>query len=242
MQPLLYPELAWPARFGRFVRTLQIVAIAGATGAVVGGVGIFAFMGSAPPHKPAIVGTAGDGAAPALDAAKVVGDPHGSPQPAAPAVASPAPAAPPVSGAPQPVQPAATPPASGTAQQPQLAAAAPQAAEPAGSGLYNRIEPAPAEHSVHSRNAKLRAKDSRRSRSVASRYARDQRGYDYEPYGSSERGATQRDVEAAAGQRGGYPYSPRTSYWGGSMFGGNGGWGNGGWGNSGWGNGGWGNN
>jgi translation initiation factor IF-2 len=234
MSPLLYPESAWPARFGRFVRTLQVVAIAGAVGAIAGGVSMLAVMDSGPPNKPIIVDAASANGATAGRAAKVVGDAHGSPQsPAAPAAASPVPAAPPGLGTPQP---AAAPPASGTPQPSQFAAAAappaaaaPQMTAPAGapapaaSGLYNRV--APAEHSVHARSARLRARENRRSRSMASRYARerDRRSYDAyglsQPYGPSERGAAERDVEAGAVPRSNYPYyyaSPRSSYWGNS--------------------------
>lgn len=246
MSPLLYPELAWPARFGRFVRTLQVVAIAGAVGAIAGGVSMLAVMDSGPPNKPVIVDAASANGAKAPSAAKVVGNAHGSPQsPAAPAVALPVTAAPPGSGTPQP----AVPPASSTPQPPQFAAAAaspvaatPQITGPAGapapaaSGLYNRM--APAEHSWHSRTARLRAKENRkenrRSRSMAWRYARehDRRSYDAygssQPYGPSERGATERDVEARAVPRSSYPYyysSPRNSYWGNSS--GNRSWGGG---------------
>jgi hypothetical protein len=254
MSPLLYPELAWPARFGRFVRTLQVVAIAGAVGAIAGGVSMLAVMDSGPPNKPIIVDAASANGARAPSAARVVGDAHGSPQPPAapaPAAAPPMPAAPHGSGTPQP---AAAPPASSTPQPPQFAAAAappvataPQMTGPAGapapaaSGLYNRV--APAEHWVHSRSARLRARENRRSRSMAWRYARqhDRRNYDTygssQQYGPSGRSAAERDVEAGAASRSGYPYyysSPRNSYWGnssgasswggGSTFGGD--WGN----------------
>ncbi len=225
MSPLLYPELAWPARFGRFVRTLQVVAIAGAAGAIAGGVSMLGVMDSGRPNKPIIVDAASANGAKAPSAAKMVGDAHGSPQsPVTPAAASPVPVAPPASGSPQP---AAAPPASRSPQPPQFAAAAAPPAggpqitgpAPAASGLYNRVEPTG--HSVHSRAARLRAKENRRSRSMAWRYARehDRRSYDAygssPPYGPRERGATERDVEA----RGSSPYyyaSPRNNDWGNS--------------------------
>lgn len=220
MSALLSPELAWPARFGRFVRTLQVVVVSGAIGAVAGGAGILALMGREPPHKPAIVGAGGDNAEKALNAAKVVRDAFGSAPSPAPAIAPPAaPAAQPGSGTPQP---AAAPPASRAPQSPQFAAAAASAAaaapQPAASELYNRVEPA--DHSVHARSSKLRAKENkenRRAKSLASRYARerDRRGYEprgYEPYGPSERYS---DDYAAPR----YYSAPRGSYWGGGNWG-----------------------
>jgi hypothetical protein len=242
MPSLLYPESAWPARFGRFVRALQIVAIAGTIGAVGGGAAVLAVMGSGPPHKLAIVGPDSDDAAKAVNATKAVGDAQGSPQSSGPAVALPAPAASPA--------PVVAPPASGTPRPAQLAAAAaepaaaaPQnsgpAAAPAASEIDNRAKTA---ERVHARSAKLRAKENRRQRSVASRYARERDWRNYDPYQQGERGtpergfdsgAFQRRVETGANARRGYSYydsAPRTGYWGGgSMFGGN--WGSGGWGN-----------
>lgn len=245
MPSLLYPESAWPVRFGRFVRALQIVAIAGTVGAVGGGVAVLAVMGSGPPHRPTIVGAEGDGAAKALTATKAVGDPKGSPQSSGPAAAPPAPAA--ASPA-----PAASPPGSGTPQPSQLAAAAaePAAAEPAAAAPRN-AEPAaapaasqpddrakPAERPVHSRSAKLRAREIRRPRSVVSRYAQERDWRTFDSYRPSQRAVAERSFQTGAMQRGGYPYydsAPRAGSWGsGSTFGG--GWGNGGWGSGGWGN------
>jgi hypothetical protein len=239
MAPLLYPELAWPTRFGRFIRTLQIVAIAGAIGAVAGSAAMLALVDNGPPPKPVIVGAGGDNGGKAFNTAKAVGNPNGASQSAAPAVASPAPpAGSPLSAVPQSPQPAAAPPAAGTPRPPQFAAAAPEITGPAGAPaaarLYNRIEPA--EHSVHSRSAKLRAKENRRPKSLASRYARNRDRHGYVSYGPSRpyrRGASEREIDAGATPRGGYPYynaAPRSSYWGGGApFGG--GWG-GSWGNN----------
>ncbi len=239
MPSLLYPESAWPVRFGRFVRALQIVAIAGTVGAIGGGAAVLAVMGSGPPHRPAIVGAESDNAAQALTATKTVGNAQRAPQSSGPAVASPAPAA----ASPAPV---VAPPASGTAQPAQLAAAAaepaaaaPQnsgpAAAPAASEIDNRATPA--EHSVHSRSAKLRAKENRRQRSVASRNPQERDWRSYDAYRPSQGAVAQRGIQTGALQRGGYPYydsAPRAGYWaGGSTFGG---WGNGGWGSGGWGN------
>jgi hypothetical protein len=238
MPSLLYPESAWPVRFGRFVRALQIVAIAGAVGAVGGGAAVLAVMGSGPPHKPAIVGVQsdvqGDNAAKVLNATKAVGDAQKSPQSPAPAVASPAAASP---------APAAAPPASGTLQGAQLAAAAaepaaeaPQnagpAAAPAASAPDNRVKPA--ERAVHWRSAKLRARENRRARSAAARSPQERDWRSYDSYRPSRRAVAERGLQTG----GGYPYydsAARSGYWGGgSTFGG-------GWGNSGWGGGGWGN-
>jgi hypothetical protein len=240
MPSLLYPESAWPVRFGRFVRALQIVAIAGAVGAVGGGAAVLAVMGSGPPHEPTIVGAEGDNAAKALTATKAVGDAKGSPQSPGAAVASPPPAA--ASPA-----PAAAPPAPGTAQPSQLAAAA---AEPAAAAPHNAERTAapaasepdnrakPAERAVHARSAKLRAREYHRPRSVASRTPQEHDWRSYDPYRPSQRAVAERGLQMGAMQRGGYPYydsAPRTGYWGGgATFGG--GWGNGGWGGGSWGN------
>jgi hypothetical protein len=241
MAPLLYPELPWPSRFGRFIGILQVVAIAGAIGAVAGSAAMLALVGNGPPPKPIIVGAGGDNGGKTFDAAKAAGNANGASQSAAPAVASPAPpAGSALSGVPQSPQPAAAPPAAGTAQLPQFAAATPQITGPAGapaaSKLYNRVEPA--EHAAHARSAKLRAKENRRPKSLASRYARDRDRHGYESYGWGgpyQRGASQRGIDAGVTPRSGYRYynaAPRSSYWGGGApFGG---WG-GGWGGS-WGN------
>jgi len=241
MASLLYPESAWPVRFGRFVRALQIVAIAGIIGAVGGGAAVLAVMGSGPPHKLAIVGDDSDNAA--VNTTKAVGAAQRSPRSSGPAVASPAPAA----ASPAPV---VALPASGTAQPAQLAAAAaepgaaaPQnsgpAAAPAASETDNRAKAA---ERVHARSAKLRARENHRQRSLASRYAREHDWRNYDAYRQGERGtpergldsgAFQRRVATGANARGGYSYydsAPRTGYWGGgAMFGSN--WGGGGWGN-----------
>jgi hypothetical protein len=237
MPSLLYPESAWPIRLGRFVRALQMVAIAATVGAVGGGVAVLAVMGSGPPHKPAIVGAGGDNAAKALSA--VAGAPRSPPRSSAPAAVrtgpaagSPAPAAPPaVSDTPQPSQLAAA------AAEP-AAADAPQgtgpAAAPAASEVNNRAKPA--EHSVHARSAKLRAREIHRQRSTAARYARQHDWHhNYDSYRAVERDAAERGIESGPFQRRietgaiqrSYPYydsAPRTGYWGGgSMFGN---WGN----------------
>jgi hypothetical protein len=243
MPSLLYPESAWPVRFGRFVRALQMVAIAAAVGAVGGGVAVLAVMGSGPPHKPTIVGAEGDNAAKAFTATKAVGNAKGSPQSSRPAVALPAPAA--ASPA-----PAASRPASGTPQPSQLAAAAaegaaaaPQSAEPAAAPAAsepdNRAKPA--ERSVHSRSARLRAREARenrRARSVASRNPQERDWRNYDSYRQSQRAVAERGFQTGAMQRGVYPYydsAPRADYWGGGQtFGGR--WGNGGWNNGSWGN------
>jgi len=44
MPPAIYPDLTWSGQFGRFIRTLQIVGIAGAIGAVAGGTAVFALV------------------------------------------------------------------------------------------------------------------------------------------------------------------------------------------------------
>jgi hypothetical protein len=250
MPSLLYPESAWPVRFGRFVRALQIVAIAGAVGAVGGGAAVLAVMGSGPPHKPTIVGAEGDSAAKALSATKAVGDAKGSPQSGSPQSGSPQSSGP-ATASPPPAAaspaPAASPPGSGTPQPSQLAAAAaepaaaaPQNAEPAAAPAAsepdNRAKPT--ERSVHSRIAKLRARENRRARSVASRNPQERDWRSYDSYRPSQRAVAERGFQTGAMQRGSYPYydsAPRAGYWGGgSAF--SGGWGNGGWGSGGWGN------
>lgn len=237
MPSLLYPESAWPIRFGRFVRALQMMAIAATVGAVGGGVAVLAVMGSGPPHKPAIVGAEGDNAAKALSA---VGDaPRSLPRSSAPAAArtgpapgAPAPATPhPVSDSPQPSQLAAAAAEPAAADTPQDTG---PAAAPAAPEVNNRAKPA--ERLVHSRSAKLRARENRRQRSTAARYARQHDWHNnYDSYRPGEREAAERGVESGPFQRRietgaiqrSYPYydsAPRTGYWGGgSMFGN---WGN----------------
>lgn len=239
MPSLLYPESAWPVRFGRFVRALQMGAIAAIVGAVGGGAAVLAVMGSGPPHKPAIVGAESDNGVKAFTATKAIGDVKGSPPrlsapgatPPGPAARSPAPAAPPpASDTPQPSQLAAV-----AAEPP---AATPQdrepAAAPAASEVNNHAKPTP--HSVHLRIAKLRARESRRQRSAAAHYAREHDWHNYDSYRLSERDAAERGTESGPFQRRietgaigrSYPYydsAPRTGYWGGGpMFGGS--WGN----------------
>lgn len=237
MPSLLYAESAWPIRFGRFVRALQMVAIAATVGAVGGGVAVLAVMGSGPPHKPAIVGAEGDNAAKALSA---VGDAaRPTPRSSAPAATRTGPAA----GSRAPVTP---PPAPDSPQPSQLAAAA---AEPAAADAPQDTGPAaapaasevnthakPAEHSAHWRSAKLRARENHRQRNTAARYAREHNWHNnYDSYRPGERDAAERGIESGPFQRRvetgaiqrSYPYydsAPRTGYWGGgSMFGN---WGN----------------
>jgi hypothetical protein len=239
MPSLLYPESAWPVRFGRFVRALQMVAIAATVGAVGGGAAVLAVMGSGPPHKPAIVGADSDNGVKAFTVTKAIGDVKGSPPGSSaagatapgPAARSPAAAAPPpASNTPQPSQlaAAAAEPAAATPQnnRPAAAPAAPEASNHAKSTA----------HSVHLRIAKLRARENRRQRSAVAHYAREHDWHNYDSYRPSERDAAergigngpfQRRIETGAIQRS-YPYydsAPRTGYWGGGpMFGGN--WGN----------------
>lgn len=50
MASLIYPDLSWSGRFARFVRTLQVVAIAGTVGIVAGGLAVLAVV--RPPASP----------------------------------------------------------------------------------------------------------------------------------------------------------------------------------------------
>jgi len=138
MAPLIYPEPTWSNRFGRVVRTLQVVAVAGAIGAVGGGVAVMALVGngSAPRHATVLKASTDDNsAAHPLNAA-----PAGQQPNAAAAAVQIAPAASEV-GAQQ--APAAGAPSSNdtaTDQHPIEQAAVP-ADSAAGTPIYNRVDP-----------------------------------------------------------------------------------------------------
>src|SRR5579859_5470689 len=160
MAPLIYPEGTWSNGFGRVVRTLQVVAIAGAIGAVGGGVAVVALVGGGSSHqaKALKVSTADHGAVHPAGAAPPA--PQGNAAAAAvnggnvtptlklaPTVASAAASA---MNANAQQSPAGAEPASTAAASDSTAAGAnqhpvQQAAEPAnaaGKPLYNRVEPA----------------------------------------------------------------------------------------------------
>ncbi len=180
MAPLIYPEPTWSNGFGRVVRTLQIVAVAGAIGAVGGGVVVMALVGGGsssrgPTALKVSTADSGKAAMPDNGAARPAG--------AAPAVSQPAA----VTGTAQITEAAAVAAEAGMPQQ-SPAAAEPvsrdaaseqhpveQAAAPAESGagtnVYNRVEPeektAPA-HAPHARAKKTphRTKSAERGRAV----------------------------------------------------------------------------
>jgi hypothetical protein len=165
MAPLIYPEPTWSNGFGRVIRTLQVVAIAGAIGAVGGGVAVISLVGGSS-HRAAGLrsstteqgradtgksGTA-DTAAGAATAAAAV------PQPNA---AAPAQAAPAAQASPQHAPPAAEP-------SPHVAAieqGADRPAEPASSApdtqVYNRAEP---DKDLQAHPSRARAKATRRTK------------------------------------------------------------------------------
>ena len=149
MAPLIYPEPTWSNGFGRVVRTLQVVAIAGAIGAVGGGVAVMALVGGTgsshqatalkvSPAENAETSTAQathpGAVAPALP----------QPNPDAAAAARVAPAAPAAAeaNAQQPLA-VAEPLSTGAAtdQHPVQQAAEPAISAPAGTHVYNRAEP-----------------------------------------------------------------------------------------------------
>lgn len=217
MAPLIYPEPTWSNRFGRVVRTLQVVAVAGAIGAVGGGVAVMALVGggSAPRHPTAFKLSTADngGAAPAIAA-------PAAPQPNAAAAAvriAPAASAAADAGAQQ--APAVAQPASNAAaaeQHPVEQAAAP-ADSSAGANVYNRVEPEQNAAPAHAPRA--RAKVTRRTRNAErSRvpYPDERNG----PYSGARYSYRDYNPQPA----------PRGYYFGG------GGWGNGGWSSGGWGN------
>ena len=228
MAPLIYPEPTWSNRFGRVVRTLQVVAVAGAIGAVGGGVAVMALVGGGSSSRPPTalkVSTVDSAANHPGNAAPAAPQPNAAA--AAVQIAPAASAAADVGGAQR--APAAAEPSSNAAateQQPVEQAAAP-ADSSAGTHVYNRIEPeqntAPA-HAPHAHaKATHRIKNAERGRD---------RGVPYpdERYGSySGQHYSYRDYPQ--------PPAPRGYYsGGGGVFYDRGGWGNGGWGNGSWGN------
>lgn len=254
MAPLIYPEPTWSNRFGRFVRTLQVVAVAGAIGAVGGGVAVMTLVGGGnTPHQPTVLkaSTADNGAAqPAVPAAPL-------PNAAAAAVqVAPAAAPPPASADPNPQRSPAITEASSTAaaiaQQPIQQAAAPAGASP-GTDIYNRVEPEQKATPVHTRvrpKATHRIKSAERREKSAPAPA-DHNGWysaqhsdgwpgDYARYSSAQRRAPYGDGGGSyTGQRYSYrdydsppvlrapPSAARGFYFGGSGFyDRGGGWGN----------------
>jgi hypothetical protein len=254
MSPLIYPEPTWSNRFGRVVRTLQIVAVAGAIGAVGGGVAVMALVGGGSSSRPptalnvstadhANINAAAKGAAPPARVAPLAAQPD----PAAGAAQGP-PAAAPVAvaasdaGAEQ-QSPAAAEPASniaGVEQHPVQQAAVPVNSS-AGTHLYNRVEPeqkaAPAD------TPRARAKVTRRIKNAE--YGRGERGAPYpadrDIRYSAQRGVPYPDQRGGpySGERYSYrnydpppvvrapPAAPRGYYFGGgSVFYDRGGWGN----------------
>ena len=175
MAPLIYPEPTWSNGFGRVVRTLQVVAIAGAIGAVGGGVAVMALVGghssrhptalivgstdqdqsgpkSGPKSGPADTGKTGTADDAAAHAASAAAAPH--PNAAAPAAAEAS-----------KQSPAAAEPSSNVAaieQHPD-----PQAAEPASSSLgtpvYDHVEP---DKNVQAKPPRSRAKLTRRTKNA----------------------------------------------------------------------------
>jgi type IV secretory pathway VirB10-like protein len=153
MAPLIYPEPTWSNRFGRFVRTLQLVAVAGAIGAVGGGVAVMTLVGNGnSPHPPTVLkaSTTDNGSAqPAAPAA---------PQPNAAAAGGAAPAAapppPPASADPSPqLSPATAEPSSTAAatEQHPIQEAAESAGSSPGTDVYNRVEPEQKAAPAHAR-------------------------------------------------------------------------------------------
>ena len=177
MAPLIYPEPTWSNRFGRVVRTLQVVAVAGAIGAVGGGVAVMALVGggSASRQPTALKvstadhanGNAADSGAAAAPIAPQPDAGKGAAQ-AAPAVA-PAAVAAAEAGTEQPSPGGAEPSSNAAANQqhPVEQAAAP-ADSSAATHVYNRVEPeqktAPAHASPVRAKVPRRIKNAERDR------------------------------------------------------------------------------
>src|SRR6185312_524729 len=170
MAPLIYPEPTWSNRFGRVVRTVQIVAIAGAIGAVGGGIAVTSLVGTGNSSRPptALKITADNSGAPAVGAAPAAPQPAAAAAPveaAARAAAPPAPAG--AQAGPQqapqspaPAEPSST--AAATDQHPVEEAAVPAGSAP-GTQVYNRAEP---EQKAAPAHARARPKPTRRIRNA----------------------------------------------------------------------------
>lgn len=227
MAPLIYPEPTWSNRFGRVIRTLQIVAVAGAIGAVGGGVAVMSLAGGGSSSRPptALKVSAAENTEPAA-----VHDAGAHPASAAPAVpqvdASAAATAAPAAAEASPQQsPAAAAPASNVAateQQPVQEAAAP-ANSSAGTQVYNRVEPEQNAAPAHAPRPRAKA-----TRHIKKAERSRQRGAPYPVEGSrysDERGGpyagerySYRDYERPVGR--GYYFGG-----GGGVFYNRGGWG-----------------
>ena len=240
MAPLIYPEPTWSNRFGRVVRTLQIVAVAGAIGAVGGGVVVMALVGGGSSSRPPTalkVSTADSGkAATAHNGAA-------SPAGAAPAISQPAAvigtaqvteaAAAATEAATQQPSPAAADPASHEAEQRSVEQAVVPPNSAAGPNVYNRVDPeqnmapAPAPH-ARAKKITRRTKNAERGRHERgepdpidreTRYYSAQRGAPY---------AADRGGRYSGGRYSYRNYDPppaRGYYFGGGGFYDHGGWG-----------------
>lgn len=212
MAPLIYPEPTWSNRFGRVVRTLQVVAIAGAIGAVGGGVAVMSLVGGSSRQPAALKVSSIDNAKPAAandagtHAAAVA---PAAPQPDAAAASQVAPAqAAAVEANPQ-QSPAAGGPLSAdaaNAQHPIQEAAEPDSASP-GTQVYNRVEPE--QKTVQAHAPRARAKVTRRTKTAEPGQRERSTPYSAE----SSRYFDQRNVPYPAA-RGGY-----ASDWGGPYSG-----------------------
>ncbi|MGH6672001.1 MAG: hypothetical protein ACRECV_08510 [Xanthobacteraceae bacterium] len=149
------PELVYPgpSRSSRFARTIGVVAIAGAIGALVGGVAAFATMGLEPGSSQRQVIRTATTQKPAAVALNSV--PHGLPK--ATAVAPPKAVVPvplPPRAADHPVLPV-KPVASAPAQPPEIALQNPP---PASRALYDRVAPTTPDTEAAHRRARARAR------------------------------------------------------------------------------------
>ena len=180
MAPLIYPEPTWSNRFGRVVRTLQVVAIAGAIGAVGGGVAVMALVGGTGSSHQATALKVSPTEKIATSAAhathpEAVAPVLPQPNPDAAAAARVAPAVPAAAEANAQQPPAVAEPSStgaATDQHPVQQAAEPASSAP-GTQVYNRAEPDTNNVPIHpSRKAKVarrtkNAEHGRRERSPA---------------------------------------------------------------------------
>jgi hypothetical protein len=163
MPPLSYPDLSWSGRPNRFLRTLQVIAIAVVVGAAGGAVGALALLTLPSGPRDAAVAGRTPGAVrqtaqnPTLGAASQangnaqadIGTPPQAsnkvaalPVPNRPTGQSPAPSMPSTATAAVPPSPAGTPsssPVAPPAPQPQHRAVA--ASEPSPDRIYDRVEP-----------------------------------------------------------------------------------------------------
>jgi hypothetical protein len=138
MPPVIYTDLSWSAQPRRWLRTLQVVAIAGAVGAVGGGVGALALMGL---H----VGSSQQQFSSSSRQASVKPAVPASPQ-SAPALAAqpqPATSAPAPTISPAPPSPAPSPSRLATASAPPAAVRS--------EGLYDHAEPPGSEQAAADR-------------------------------------------------------------------------------------------